>query len=684
MIVGLSGGFWVFNISNPSQPQKIAEILHRGALRDMERSGSFLYCADYKKGFRIFDLSHLPEIEEIAQIGDRVYNRILIKDSLAFLAQMWGGVVPGWYDTLEIFSISDPRNPRRLGKIGFGGGSYVEDPWVEGNRLYVPARRGGLQIFDISNPENPLFLGGWQREESYVMSVCTQDTIAYVGIDLTDSLFIFNVKDPQNIRMISKIRVGQIDDPGTELGGVSDCVLKDTLLYLTVTANDSGGIVVNVKNPQAPSIIARVGRPGGECYLQVALSDTLLIFACAKGIYLYDVRNPGRPSFLSFCRLFSEFLTVRVLNDSLVNIGTYDDGHLIFDIRERPLVRLRGDYWPVIRDSFRAWYCGRSAVRDSLIYTGFHWPRRFYILNFSNPDSLSEVAVCSLSIQYPWEFRCNTCFLSDTLAFVAGAISFFVVNIKDPRNPREVGRLQLSSMGEFQSIFHQGNFVYAACEQDGFRIIDVSDPQNPFFRAHLPPVSWGADDVFVKDTVAFIAENFGGFRIVNVKNPDSVWEITRIPSSGCFQTLGVWVERNLAYVAWGLAGLRIFDISDISSPREVGYYQTAYPADKVEVNNGLIHLSASDDGYLCLQYYGPGIEEERKGEDLFFQVLPTIGKDFKILSNRTVSLKIYDAQGRLVKRLKEGEKSFSLSEKPTGVYFVVKKGKPPIRIVNLK
>ncbi|MEO0115944.1 MAG: hypothetical protein ABIK97_00200 [candidate division WOR-3 bacterium] len=678
MIIGLSGGFWILDISNPSQPQKISEKIHWGKLYDMEVRENFLYTADREKGFRIFDISCLPDIREVARIDDRAYWRILLKDTFALLTQMISTVRPGWYDTIEIFNISNPRNPRRVGKIGLGPGNGIYNFWVKGNWVYLACpSRGGLKVFDISNPENPIFLGGWERERVFPSAVCVKDTVAYVGSIWNDTLFILNVKEPQNIREISRIRVGQVEDPSADVGDIKEFVLAETLMYLAITQNESGCVILNVKNPTQPEIISRVGEEA--CGL--ALFSNLLTLRNVKGVCFYDATNPRSPIPLSNFELFGRVLNIKVLNESLVNLGTFHRGHIILDVSQRPLVNLRGKYPQVFTDYTH--YPGSSAVRDTLLYTGFA-QRKFYILNFANPDSITLVGSCSLPVQYPWEFGCITCALKDTFAFVGGQMSIYSVNIKDPTNPLPLGRLLITwpTDGDVHKVFVQGDFLYTACGPAGFWIIDISDPQRPTYRRHVATEDRSID-IFVRDTLAFLADGFAGFRIFNVRNPDSPREIGRVPG-GLNEACGVWVKGSLAFFAFGYYGLRIYDISNPSSPREVGYYRMPEsPLTEVEVDEAnLIHLGFYDGGYLLVEYYGTGLEEG-KGDKLF-RVFPNIGKDFRIEGFKKGPIKIYDAQGRLVMKLKGRESSFSLRRKPTGVYFLFSEKDGLRRIVNLK
>ena len=54
------------------------------------------------------------------------------------------------------------------------------------------------------------------------------------------------------------------------------------------------------------------------------------------------------------------------------------------------------------------------------------------------------------------------------------------------------------------------------------------------------------------------------------------------------QTLGVTVEGSLAYVADVQAGLQIVDLSNPSTPRVVGGFETARPARDVAVAGSLV------------------------------------------------------------------------------------------------
>jgi hypothetical protein len=63
-----------------------------------------------------------------------------------------------------------------------------------------------------------------------------------------------------------------------------------------------------------------------------------------------------------------------------------------------------------------------------------------------------------------------------------------------------------------------------------------------------------------------------GLRIINISNPSSPTEV-----GSCDTPEEAWdvaVSGSYAYVADGLSGLRIINISNPSNPTEVGFYDT--------------------------------------------------------------------------------------------------------------
>lgn len=183
--------------------------------------------------------------------------------------------------------------------------------------------------------------------------------------------------------------------------------------------------------------------------------------------------------------------------------------------------------------------------------------------------------------------------LDGDYAYVAaGEGGMQVIDISDPALPAVVGDYE--TRGPAWSITLAGNTVYAAAE-DGMHVLDISDPTSPvdlgFFETPGRAV-----DVTVTGTIAYVAEAYeedasqvetGGLRIVDVSDPSSPTELGFFPTNPSqvseFEWLyaprgvdGVAVAGDHAYLTYSASkggGMRIADVSDPANPTEIASYE---------------------------------------------------------------------------------------------------------------
>ncbi len=200
------------------------------------------------------------------------------------------------------------------------------------------------------------------------------------------------------------------------------------------------------------------------------------------------------------------------------------------------------------------------------------------VVNISDPQNPIIVS----SFQTPG--LSDDIFVSGDYAFMTDAYSGLqAINISDPANPMFAGSYNQGGFGVDGDLFVQGNYAYAL--DDGLlSIIDISDPSIPALAGTYDAIQ-PSHSVFVADTIAYISygdclwpyDCIGSIEIVNVSNfsnPVSLWEdpIWYGP------LLDIFISWNLAYSAEGgwfganFGGFYIFNVTDPSSPLELGYY----------------------------------------------------------------------------------------------------------------
>jgi len=158
-----------------------------------------------------------------------------------------------------------------------------------------------------------------------------------------------------------------------------------------------------------------------------------------------------------------------------------------------------------------------------------------------------------------------------------------IVDVKDPLNPKDVGRYTFSkspvAFSEYK-IAVDGNHAYVTIghldedEENGLHVIDVSDPSNP---EKVGEYLTGGDErprgIVVNDGYAYIITQEphvtrGHLLIIDVNAPSNLQEVGRYEIGSAES---VTIKDSYAYVV-GSNRLYIIDISTPSRPIEVASY----------------------------------------------------------------------------------------------------------------
>ncbi len=146
--------------------------------------------------------------------------------------------------------------------------------------------------------------------------------------------------------------------------------------------------------------------------------------------------------------------------------------------------------------------------------------------------------------------------------------------------------------------------VFLANGADGLLVLDPTDPSAVAVRAE-----WTGDPVLgvhLEGNLLFAAIPEAGFRILDMSDPAAPEERGVIPIEGRMDVEGDFVyvvDRTIA----SPASLRIFDVSDADSPQQVGSFVLygAHAADAVAVVDGHAYVSAGVGGLYVLDVYDP-------------------------------------------------------------------------------
>jgi hypothetical protein len=125
----------------------------------------------------------------------------------------------------------------------------------------------------------------------------------------------------------------------------------------------------------------------------------------------------------------------------------------------------------------------------------------------------------------------------------------------------------------------------------------------------LPPItnliSWwqGAQDVFVTNGLAFLAQDTFGLAILSVSNPAAPVMLGGYNTPG--HASGVCVDADWVYVVDGQSGLQIFSVTNPFNPILVGNYNTPYYLADLVVRSNLAYLADGKTGLLIVSINNP-------------------------------------------------------------------------------
>jgi hypothetical protein len=163
-------GMVVVDISDPTKPKRVGKFNCPGGQNDIQLSpdGKWVAmaietrnngCHPQDEGTSILDVSDPTKPREVAFI-----NRVELPSGSHNNTLDWPYLYVDQYATsysqLEIFDLSTPSAPRKVGGLSFGGEDSVHDLYVDhrpdGKTFAYAASIGFTDVIDVTDPANPL------------------------------------------------------------------------------------------------------------------------------------------------------------------------------------------------------------------------------------------------------------------------------------------------------------------------------------------------------------------------------------------------------------------------------------------------------------------------------------------------------------------------------------------------
>ncbi|MCF7810140.1 T9SS type A sorting domain-containing protein [bacterium] len=525
----------------------------------------------------------------------------------------------------------------------------VVDIDIQGDYVYLIDYQTGIIVMDVSDPANPKCVDVFNNPEKSDGILINRER-AYASSD--HGAMILDISDPENVRQI-----GYIDENYQIYGG---SIMNDVgyfgryivdlsdLDHPLTTSDDEipysvydtdvdtnyyyvGGpqyfYIYNLSNLEDPRRI-------GYCELERGLSvqaagEYIYVATSNGGLRVIDATRPQRPNVIeSDTDTLTNVWVVKTAGDYAYAGGSF--GLCSVDISDRS--------HPVCLNATGT-RVRRLALQNNYAYGTDQ--DKLMIFDISDPDNL--VQVCD----HMEDRGARAVDVVGNLAYVSSigsdSLGLYVLNVSDPAKPEIIGILNNSK--RMYEIEIRGDYAYTAAWSNGFRIINVADPDNMFEiyenRFHYAQrVTLNGDYAFVStnngrncyelhifdisdpenceeihvmegefwtcassDDLLYVSTPDSGMQIYNISNPA---EPERIASYMTYNRVeDIELSDNLCFITTGETGLRILDVSVPSEPRSIRFYNTIGTAYDIEIEDNHVYICDGEYGFLVLDITDP-------------------------------------------------------------------------------
>jgi len=560
----------VLDVSDPANPRLVGKC-HNGddtAIR-VAVSGDYAYvtgiCWESGAGYdslQVFDVANAAEPKRVGlcRTGGHPATHVAVSGPYAYLACGEEG--------LQVIDVSNPANPQRLGSWSSGGSAN----WVavSGNRAFVgesavsyginDLRGGGLQIIDVSDSTNPQWVGACNLGE-YTRCVAVSGDRAYVGTAHA-GLRVVDIADPANPHQL-----GICDTQGARGIAISGD-------YAYVADDGAGLLVIDVRDPVAPKRIANcptyesaegVAVSGDRAYV---VEEVQAASGWVRRLRVLEVSNPASPKHVGDYDLSEYGLPVSL---HFTYVPHPEETWLVNDLRDPANPRFVGGYKTIASASdvlvsgYHAYALGNSQVGSNVVYG-------FQVIDISDPTQPRCVSTYYGVKNIGWG---GGAALFGEYAYLASPGEpeeggLLIVNVSDPTAPQQVAACNPAG-GYTRDVAVSGQYAYLTDYDNGLQVLDLSNPIQPRLVASVPIV--GAWNVTVSGRRAFVGDSFcasalHSLHIVDITDPANPVYAGRYP----IVVRGAARSGNYVYVANGVAGVKVLDISGPATPQRWGAY----------------------------------------------------------------------------------------------------------------
>jgi hypothetical protein len=329
-----------------------------------------------------------------------------------------------------------------------------------------------------------------------------------------------------------------------------------------------------------PVLLSTYPPPSGGITTDVAVSGDF-VFACQgeKGLTILDISNPSAPQFVGSVDT-PGFASSVVIANNLAFVADGTAGLTLVDILNPAAPAIVGVY--------------------------------------DTPGNCTCVAVAG-----------NLAYLAD------GAYGLQIIDCSTPTQPVRVGGY--NTFGTALSVAISGNYTYIADGNNGLVVVDATNPDAP--RKVGDHAGLLATHITIAGSYAYISSD-GPLVIFDISDPLNPEPISSASVPGLIK--GSSVSGTTAYIASGLGGFHVLDITDLYAPIVLGTTSLFTNAIRVAAADSLAFIADRTNGVRIIAAKNPAVMDVIAHVPIFDNIRDLVVRGNYVYLAGTNSLQIVD------------------------------------------
>ncbi|NHJ39062.1 MAG: hypothetical protein FK731_03445 [Asgard group archaeon] len=368
--------------------------------------------------------------------------------------------------------------------------------------------------------------------------------------------------------------VGQYDE---NLGSPDDFFIQGDYLYVSNLLEEL--IKFDINDPLHPLFLGTTGFVG-EPIIDFYIQEDIAYLLSRNWLKILNISNFSQPTEIAnmddlfFSNLVKVYDDLLIINDFIIGLRFYN---------------ISNPSTPVLLNSL---------INESIEIIDFELRENYLYLTAEPKSSLfiyniSDLFNITLIDSYDPSFDSQPVKLitTNSLAYVIAKQEFLIYNITYPSSISLITTYSFTHLDYNRIAILKENTLYIT-NKTSLLVFDVTNPFLPTITTIVDEI-WAPSNLVIKDNFLFISiaytSEIAVYYIIDVYNPE---RYTRYNFGGV--SLNICGNKNLVYIANGINGTQIIDVSDSNNPILKGSYFDNNTAYLLEVSNSILYILSYD------------------------------------------------------------------------------------------